>query len=60
MKIPIDPQLAHLKKVDIRELNSLQGKLKKLHTEAYFKLRNSLERHGFFIPFFVRDYVCIC
>lgn len=53
MIIPIAPEVQHLEKTDIRELYNLQGNLKNLHSEAYFKLRNSLETFGFFVPFYV-------
>lgn len=37
----------------IEELERFQGNLKTLHRDQYDKLKNSLEKHGFFAPMYV-------
>jgi hypothetical protein len=53
MKVKINTELNNLPKVDYRTLQPLQGNFKTLSEKNKSKLLKSLQKKGFFVPFFV-------
>ena len=49
----ISEKLKDLKTAKIDEIKDLQGNLKDLSEKNYAKLKNSIDKYGFIIPFFV-------
>jgi len=49
----ISEKLKNLPKDYIHNIHDLQGSLKDLSEKEYEKLKNSIEKYGFFVPFFV-------